>query len=114
MVPYENENNIFNLRNKILILVTVMTNFKKYLKCGMVIVHDIEFVGVRVYVCMYVRVCVCMYVCMYVRTCVCMYVRMYICMYVRTYVYMYVCMYCVCMCVCVCMYVCIAFFCGVI
>ena len=72
---------------------------------------------VRMYVCMYVRVCtyvrmyVRMHVCRYVRMYVlrvCTYVRMYVCTYgrmdVRTYVRMYVCMYVrvsSCFCVCV-------------
>ena len=63
------------------------------------------------YVCTYVRTCVCMYECMYVRTneCmyICMYVYMYECMYVCMYACMYICMY-VCMYgwMCVCMYEC--------
>lgn len=38
-----------------------------------------EAVHLYVYVCMYVRICVCMSVCMYVRIYVCMFVYMYIC-----------------------------------
>jgi hypothetical protein len=43
------------------------------------------------YVCVYVRTCVCIYVCIYVCMYVCMYVRTYVCIYVCTYVCMYVC-----------------------
>lgn len=52
---------------------------------------------VRVYVCVYARVCVCTYVCLYVYVCVraCVYVcvRTYVCVYmfVRVFVYVYVC-----------------------
>jgi hypothetical protein len=35
---------------------------------------------------------VCMYVCVYVRMCVCTYVCMYVCVYVRMCVCTYVCM----------------------
>ena len=76
----------------------------------------------RMYMCMYVYVCVCkcMYVyvcvrkcmcictCMYVCMCVCVYVCMcvcvYVCMYLSIYLSMYLCMY-------VCMYVYVSFFC---
>ena len=53
------------------------------------------------YVCMYVRVCVCVCVwCMYVCVCVCVY-DVYVC--VCVYVNMCVCVYDVYVCVCVCM-----------
>jgi hypothetical protein len=44
-------------------------------------------------VCMYVHVYVCMYVCVYVRVYVYMYLGVYVCMYVYLYVRMCVCMY---------------------
>ena len=67
--------------------------------------------NVRLYVCMYV--CVCMYLCVYVR--MCMYLCMYacVCIYVCVFVFMYVCVYvrmcmylCMYVCMCVCIYVC--------
>ena len=46
------------------------------------------------YVCIYLRMCVCVYVCMHAfMFYICMYVRMHACMYVRTYICMYVGMY---------------------
>ena len=67
-----------------------------------------------VYVCTYVRMCVCTYVCMYLCrylcTYACMHVRMRVCMYVCVYVCMYVCVYvCNNVCMHVCMYVLIRF-----
>ena len=46
--------------------------------------------NVRMYVCAYVRMCVCAW---YVCTCVRTYVRMYVCIYVCMYACMYLCMH---------------------
>src|SRR4029434_10770498 len=60
-------------------------------------------IGVRMYVCVSVFLCVCVYVCMYVcvflcvSSCVCVCVCVYVCVNVNMYVYV-----CVCVCVCVC------------
>jgi hypothetical protein len=54
------------------------------------------------YVCIYIRMCVCIYLCLYV--CVymyeCIYLCIYICVCIYVYTYVYVCVY-------VCMYVCV-------
>lgn len=51
------------------------------------------------YVCTYIRTCVCMYahtyICMYISThmcvCVCMYIRAYVCIYMYIHMCVYVC-----------------------
>jgi hypothetical protein len=66
---------------------------------------------VGLYVCMYVRMFVCLYIwCLFAWNMhVCMFVCMHACMYECTHVCVYVCVYvcvCACACVCVCVYVC--------
>ena len=68
---------------------------------------------VKLYLCMYVRTCVCKVIFMYVRTCVCKVIFIYVCTYVCMckflmciceaslqlackVIFMYVCTYCVC------------------